>query len=221
MNTRPLHTPAEPNQLPDELLWETFKQGDKAAFSEIYQTHVDALYRYGMNFIRDSFLVKENIQDLFVNLWSRRESLGETNNIRFYLLRSLRRKIATHYKSDQKWSSFMTDDLAPLSNEIIAQSLEQFQYSSESELDLAKKLMLALDKLPVRQKEALYYIYYENLSYEEVAALMNVNIKTIYNLSWRGIETLRRTLPKNSFFSLSPVAIIMAFELLDNCQKIQ
>lgn len=115
----------------------------------------------------------------------------------------------------------MTDDMAPLSNEIIAQSLEQFHYSSESEMELAKKLMLALDKLPVRQKEALYYIYYENLSYEEVAALMNVNIKTVYNLTWRGIETLRKTLPKNSFFSLTPVAIIMAFELLENYQQIQ
>ena len=57
-----------------------------------------------------------------------------------------------------------------------------------------KVISKAIEGLPLRQKEALFHIYYEKLSYEEAASVMDVHIKTVYNLAWRGIEKLRKEL---------------------------
>ncbi|MCA1801955.1 MAG: hypothetical protein LC662_05810, partial [Rhodothermaceae bacterium] len=73
-------------------------------------------------------------------------------------------------------------------------SLETFNESEYSGEDIRKKLTSAVENLPLRQKEALFHIYYEKLSYEEAASVMDVNIKTVYNLVWRGVEKLRKDL---------------------------
>lgn len=197
----------------DEQLWDLFRSGDQEAFSKIYDAHVDGLYNYGMNFTKDSFLVKEVIQDLFVTIWSTRGQLGQTSNIRFYLMRALRRKISVFHKDQKKWESDATEDKFGLAQLLSKKSFEQFNKSNVSEKEVAEKLKLAMERLPLRQREALYHIYYEDLSYEEVAALMNVNIKTVYNLAWRGIEGLRKNLSKASIFYVSPILAISALKL--------
>ena len=55
----------------DSALWKDFREGEAYAFDEVYRLHVDALYNYGMNFVKDSELIKEVIQSLFVKLLSR------------------------------------------------------------------------------------------------------------------------------------------------------
>lgn len=199
-------------QFNDEELWDLFRKGDRNAFEMIYHKFVKQLFNYGMTFARDTYLVKESIQDLFVELWAQRQGLGSTDNIKFYLMRSLRRKIAKSQTEQQKWES-VSSATTRLSQIITKTSLEQFTAkSSESDKEIATKLSDAIASLPSRQREALYHIYYENLTYEQAASMMNVNVKTVYNLTWRGVETLRKALNKSSFFYLSPVLIAAAFE---------
>ena len=217
MATKHIKSLGGSKRLPDEFLWEAFRKGDKDSFSEIYYAHIEGLFKYGMSFAQDSFLIKESIQELFVDLWSRRESLGTTDNIRFYLLRALRRRISHHYKDKKRWE-LITEDRFNLPSFLGRRAADQPDESEDADQVIARKLLGALLKLPTRQKEALYHIYYENLSYEEVAALMNVNIKTVYNLSWRGIETLRKSLSKSKLFSFTPVHILMALDAMESFQ---
>jgi RNA polymerase sigma factor (sigma-70 family) len=72
--------------------------------------------------------------------------------------------------------------------------MEQYLHPEQAGEEVRAKMVNALDRLPLRQKEAIFFIYYEKMHYEEAATIMDVNIKTVYNLVWRGIECLRKEL---------------------------
>lgn len=210
LNERSIHHFFEDQN--DAQLWDLFRGGDRDAFELIYHKFVKQLYNYGMTFVPDAILVKESIQDLFVEIWANRERLGNTDNIKFYLMRSLRRKIAKTQSNSKRWESTSSTS-TKLSQIMSKRSLAEFtSRAGLTEKEIAQKLSEAISDLPARQREALYHIYYENLSYEEAASMMNVNVKTVYNLAWRGVESLRKTLSRANFFYLSPALIAAAVE---------
>ena len=82
----------------DQELWSKLKAGDKHSLREIYDLHLEYLLQYALRFSRNEDLIQDCIHDLFVEIWNRRESLGETNAIRPYLIVSLRRKLIRQLK---------------------------------------------------------------------------------------------------------------------------
>lgn len=195
VRTKLLDFPSGDGNIGDELLWSRFKAGDRTAFSMIYESHVDALYNYGKNFCQDHDLILDSIQDLFVEIWNRKEFLGDTGNIRYYLLKSLRRKIFASQKDSRRWYFDWIKAPFNWSDFYDKKAMDQFVDMEMDDSERKREMIVrAIDKLPLRQKEALFYVYYEELAYEEVASVMNVNIKTVYNFVWRAIETLRKNL---------------------------
>jgi DNA-directed RNA polymerase specialized sigma24 family protein len=81
------------NKEDERLIWSRFLKGDNQVLSLIYLQHSNALFDYGCRFTVDRDLVKDCIQEVFCSLIRNRSSLGETDNIRLYLLKSLKRKI--------------------------------------------------------------------------------------------------------------------------------
>jgi len=88
----------------DKQLWKTFKAGGKTDFAQIYEKHAAVLYNYGRHIRTDQALVKDCIQELFIDIWKNRKTLGATDSIKFYLLKSLRRKIIYEAKKGGKFT---------------------------------------------------------------------------------------------------------------------
>ncbi|QGY46976.1 hypothetical protein GM418_25935 [Maribellus comscasis] len=61
------------NQVEDKFywlkVWIQFKSGDQSAFEEIYSEYADTLFNFGLKLTADQDLVKDSIQDLFINLF--------------------------------------------------------------------------------------------------------------------------------------------------------
>lgn len=77
----------------DYNLLESFKKGNDVAFYQLYGPYADTLYSYGVHSSGDVSFVKDCIHDLFLDLYSYKNRLSETDNVQFYSLRCLRRKI--------------------------------------------------------------------------------------------------------------------------------
>ncbi|WP_373512115.1 RNA polymerase sigma factor [Persicitalea sp.] len=60
--------------------WDAFRAGDRAAFGQIYDQHIQELLSYGYRITSDRQLIRDNIQDLFLHLWSQRENLSPTDS---------------------------------------------------------------------------------------------------------------------------------------------
>lgn len=173
----------------DGILWRRFKNGDQAAFSSIYHANIQGLYSYGVHISDDTDLVEDCIQDLFIYLWDNRGNLSETNNIKFYLFKSLRRKILKTLELSQKKN---------ILSKAFKVSQPEMEYSHEHCLisgqiqDEGKEIIgRAMQALTKRQREAIRLKFYDNLSFQEIAGHMSLNIKSTYNLISRALEVLR------------------------------
>ncbi len=181
----------------DSEVWTSFLKGNKTAFEYIYQKYVDELFSYGMNIRSNRSLIKDSIQDLFIDLWNRRKYLSVTDNIKFYLFRSLRRKIKHLIERDKKL--YDEHPLENLSFVEIVFPFEQKLIAQQANDERKMKIKRSLLRLPERQREVINLIFFEQLSYEEVSEILSINIKSVYTLTWKAVTSLKRNILIISF----------------------
>jgi RNA polymerase sigma factor (sigma-70 family) len=170
-------------------LWNRFQQGDRTAFAAIYDAHINDLFHYGMHFCQDNERVKDCLQDLFQDLWSSRDHLAEhIQNIRYYLISSLRRRLLRALRNErrrQELQDFEFELTPPRENTLIQQ---------ETLAEQQRQLQQALMTLSRRQREAIYLRFYQGLSYQEVADIMEMQVDSVYNTISKAIGILRKTI---------------------------
>jgi RNA polymerase sigma factor (sigma-70 family) len=150
------------------------------------QAYARPLFRYGIRLVKDSDLVKDCIQDIFFELWNRREKISQAVSIKSYLFKALRLRL---FREQAKWnqSVMLTDDY-PFSVEF---SLEDKLIEQQTSEEIRLKLEKALNSLPKRQKEILYLRFYENLDHDQIAQVMELNRQSVYNLLHEAVNRLR------------------------------
>lgn len=169
-------------------LWDNFRNGSKEAFSQLYELFAADLYRYGYNLVRNKQLVEDCLHELFLHLHAHRSQLGPTDNIRFYMYRSLRRRLTD---SLTKLNKFDSDDYIFENAEFMIEPYES-QVIEEQTLELQKKIVIAeLNKLPKRQKEILYLVYMKGFTYQEASDAMDITMKSVYNTINVALTTLK------------------------------
>ncbi|MFC4871036.1 RNA polymerase sigma factor [Negadavirga shengliensis] len=179
---------SEDEHLPEMKLWDDFRAGSDAAYVEIYETHFEQLYAYGIRISGSKTLVKDCIHEVFIDLKELRRKLGPTDSIKFYLFKCLKRKL---YRELNRWDkrvqSFNTEG-----NFEFSVSPEQLLIEQQIDEEARKKLNQALEQLSPRRKEIIYYFFFEGLSYEQTQEIMGLeNVKTTRNLMYKTLGFLR------------------------------
>ena len=184
--------------LDDSTLWLSFKKGNDLAFSILYNRYVQRLYSYGMHSCRDKDLVLDCLQELFTLLWDRREKLSEVTCVNYYLFKSFRRLLMNRLTVGRKFLISLSDrdsygfDFSP--------SQEETLIEEEWETERNKKVRNSLHSLTKRQREAIYLKFFNQLSYHEVAAIMDLHVDSVYNLISKSIDLLRKKLKGDAVF---------------------
>ncbi|WPP50729.1 RNA polymerase sigma factor [Catalinimonas niigatensis] len=180
------------NHLGDDQLWGELQSGNTEAFEYIYEKNVQGLFDYGMHLHPDSDLIKDVIQELFIHIWQRRDSLSNVKNIRNYLMVSFRRSVITHLEAHKKWQGPMLEKMnhrvetdAPHESRMIAHEVFVRQ---------EQDLMTAIEKLPPRQKEIIYLLFFKKLPQKEIAQMMAINLASVYTLTSKAIKNLKQQL---------------------------
>jgi len=169
--------------------WDDLRNGDPAALSWLYKRYFKVLYNYGKKFNAEDQALEDAIHDLFVDLWRFRENLSATTSVRFYLYRSLRRRIV---RNDNGRDLFVSDGEI---SESLLRSVPSFEYETiekegtDRRVNHLKKL---LNDLSPRQYEAMILRFYDEMSFEEIGGILNVNEQSARNLVQRGVTQLRQ-----------------------------
>lgn len=195
----------------DRLIWLNFQAGDKVAYSSLYDAYFKQLYRYGLKISADANLVQDSIQELFIKLWRTRENLGQPVSTKSYLFESLRRTILKELaRKHYKVQATLPDDYhfeVCLPHEF---RLIDLQMTEERMLHLEK----ALQKLTRRQRDAIHLKFYGQLSYEEIAEIMELNVRSVYNLISKALEALYQEI--NQYDSLQVMHVLLALSALQS-----
>lgn len=184
----------------DLYLWNEYRGGNADAFGALVRVHYPDLFHYGTRFTRDAELVKDCLQDLFLELWINRETISETSFVKYYLLKSLRRKLSRRIGRSRytgSWEELHFETLFAGSPGVESSIIRE-----EGLLELARKMRSALSGLSKRQQEVVYLRFYVDADIEEIAEIMSVNRQSVYNLLHDALKKLKKLSGKPSRFFL-------------------
>jgi RNA polymerase sigma factor (sigma-70 family) len=171
-----------------KTLWTHFREGDKDALAEIYSDFVGVLYNYGYQICQDPFVVQDAIQDLFVDLWRMRATLSDAQSVKFYLFRSLRRRLHKAIEAQRSTTHF-EDNFGLSATLKEEETIDEAEYAQK-----IKQLHQHITTLPPRQVEAIRLRFFEGFSLEQIADMMDMNEQSVRNSINRAIQKLRSTL---------------------------
>lgn len=157
----------------------------------IYTTYVQVLYRYGCRFTADKELVKDAIQDVFLNLYTNPQLISPIKNIKVYLLKSIKNRILAALRS--KHNKNYTLENIPFSL-IQTPSDEELTIETEETRILKERVKKVFSNLTSRQCEVLYYKYVEELSVHEISLLLRINPQSVHNILYRAVIKARNIL---------------------------
>lgn len=164
-----------------------FVNGDIAAFSKLYNLHVNMLYNYGCKLTTDVELLKDCIQEVFIKIYNKRLELDTVANFKSYIIISLKNKLCDESRKRVNLSDVAVEDLDVLSGD----NIEKDYIANEKEMLDGVFVSKMLDQLSPRQRKAIILYYIEEKKYEDICAIMNMNYQSVRNLIHRGISKLR------------------------------
>jgi RNA polymerase sigma factor (sigma-70 family) len=178
------------------LTWVQFKEGDMEAFAIFYNLHIDRLYQYGHKLCHDDDTIKDAIQEVFLDLYLKREKNNTTpENLKYYLILALKRNLIKKLKSRRRFNE----------GEISEGNLVGLEFSPEYQLiekeqdeEVRAQILNALNQLPGKQKEAVYLRFNETMDYPEIALVLGITIESVRKQVYRALKTVRKLLNNKS-----------------------
>lgn len=132
------------------------------------------------------------IHDVFTEIWAKKERLTVPDNVRHYLLKSLKvRIIHLLHRQQRPCQSLTNPDFDDLWADPSAEDTFAEQEDTLNRQALVQKL---ISQLPPRQQEAIRLRFVEELDYAEIADVLAINRQSAQNLVFRGVEKLRQWL---------------------------
>ena len=183
----------------DITLWNQLRSGDEEAFSSLFERYYSTLVNYGKALMTGEDLVKDCVQDVFVDIWTYRYKLNEAIVVKAYLLSSVRKRIARLHHREHIFSNIKQIDSLEF---LFDFSIEDRLIADETTAKKVEQLNKSINQLSDRQKEAIYLRYHQGLSVEQVAEVLNLNYQSTKNLLHRAILQLRKDFPISVLFLL-------------------
>src|SRR5690606_34399511 len=158
----------------EERIWEGVRNGNQNALGELYTLFVDSLFSYGVSQTNDREFVMDCIHDLFLDLYKYRKGLSNTDNIKYYLIKSLKRKIIQKYKTKVIPFSKLFPDTHPEDRYDFIESHEEVLIHNEFLNEKDKKLNDALDTLTTKQRRGLFLKFTQQRTYKDISEIMGI-----------------------------------------------
>jgi RNA polymerase sigma factor (sigma-70 family) len=174
----------------DTLLWMSFKQGNKAAFAKIFKKYYSDLFYYGVKLVSDEDLVKDELQELFADLWNKRQNLSDITHIKAYLIKSFRRKVLKTISNNRKISIVEIDETQEIEFQM---SIEDLMIKNEQDNIDLNQLRTSIESLNKTQKEIIYLKFYNDLDYQDIAEITGLKYQSIRNSMHKALKMLRNS----------------------------
>jgi RNA polymerase sigma-70 factor, ECF subfamily len=167
-------------ETPDETIARQIRNGETAAFAELYSRHKQVVYLYCTRFLGRTAAAEDIFQDVFLKCFEQLRQGKAIANMRAYLLSAAHNR-CLNFMRDTKYAQCIDEvkDLIP------APRLDQ---------DDAQTLHLLLQQISAENREALLLCEYQGYSYNEIAEMTSVPLSTVRKRIFRARQKLRALL---------------------------
>jgi RNA polymerase sigma-70 factor (ECF subfamily) len=188
--------PGEPDSDADLML--RVKRGDRAAFEALVEKYKQPLMNFVQRTLRDEAEAEDLAQNVFLQVFKSRARYERTAKFSTWLFTIARNLCLNEIRRRSRHPAESLE-------ETHAQHEDQPQKQYEDKTvalpvdtllhgELAEKIEEALAALPENQRSALLLCRQEELSYEEIAKILDCSLPATKSLIHRGRETLKEKL---------------------------
>ena len=164
------------NHTPDitALLYRLTCNSDEASYRQLFDLFFPSLKRFAVTFVKDARQAEEIASDVLIVLWENRHKLAGIENLRIYLFVVARNKCLNLLKSRLANPVISLEDIQ-VDIAFTGKNPEQLYINTE----MRRKIAQTINALPQRCKLVFKLVKEESLSYREVAAILNISVKTV------------------------------------------
>lgn len=163
-----------------------FEGDPEAALETMFRAHSLAMCRYANGILNDQDEAKEMVQQVFIELWEKRNQIEIRVSLRSYLYRSVHNRCLNAIKAKKKFN-----------HDIEMHDLKMYSASSDAALkyrELKEKTERAISSLPPQCERIFRMSREEHLKYAEIAQLLELSVKTVENQMGKALKQLRAAL---------------------------
>ncbi|WP_276361723.1 RNA polymerase sigma-70 factor [Daejeonella sp. H1SJ63] len=173
-------------KIEDVDLMDRMRSGDDIALKLIYNKYWNHLFNSAYNILRDQQACEDIIQDVFVNLWNKRELIEIKVSLKSYLFASTRYEVYRQVRLGN-----VREDIFDHVHERMATATE---YGNIEHRELLSQINSIVDNLSAKCKEVYKLSREEQLSHKEIASQLDISTKTVENHLNKALRQLRTSL---------------------------
>lgn len=179
----------------DTVLLDRLAGGDEKALNEIYLHYWQDLFMCAYNVLRDKAACEDIVQDLFVQLWQKRNTIQINTSLRAYLYTAVRYNVFRQIRTGKVRSELFTEATERMS----ANTTDSIMAEKEMNRHVAR----VVAGLPDKCREVYKLSREEQLSHKEIASRLNISTKTVENQLTIALKRVRASLNTVMFLLLA------------------
>ena len=160
-------------------------ESDAAArFDALTRAHYAGLCNFAFRFVGSRDIAEDIVQDVLVGVWRRHQYFDYSDPLP-YLYQSVRNQVVSYARKRtvrERWLQRVRREPQPVSETAAA--------SAETS-DLAQAIAVAIDALPERCRLIFTMSREQDLTYQEIAGILGISVKTVETQMSRALKTLR------------------------------
>lgn len=157
----------------DTLITVKIRQGDEEAFREVYDFYHIQMFYIAKKYVKEKSLAEDAVQDVFVKLWEKRNTLDENKSLKGFLFTMLKNHVLNVLRDMKK-------ETVPITK--IVESTLPCQGCADEQViyrDYQNILKKGLSELSNRKREVFELKTIEGYSNPEIAEILEINIRTV------------------------------------------
>lgn len=156
----------------DRALIEAFQQGDEFAFVSLYNRHKGAIYAFCFKMLLDREQALDVMQETFLRIYENRDRLLNAGSFKAWTFTIARNQCLNHLRRSHRHVAL--DERLPLPEALPLRQLAALEKSEQIAL-----VNHFLAQLKPDYREVLILREYQNLSYEEIAAITRSTLSAV------------------------------------------
>ena len=155
-------------------------------FRELY----DPLGKYACKLVLDHDIAEDIVQEVFVRIWEKHQSIIQSPQVRPYLYRAVRNTCFNHLGAQKRMQVSSLSDTELSEEEMTTWTVTEGPDDDEipNYRELLKK---GIEQLPEKCREIFLLSRTGNLSNQEIADNLGISIKTVNNQTWKAMKLLK------------------------------
>lgn len=182
----------------EKQLFEQIAHGDDAAFTIIFHHYNRRIFPFVLKMIKSEFMAEEIVQEVFMKLWRKRESLASVENPNAYLFSMATNRTLDQLKKISNETRLIREVTQAMRN-IHSDSIEEWMDGKETEHLLHE----AISQLSPQRQLVYKLSRQQGKSYKQIAEELNISPKTVQSHLVEAVSSIKHYLQNTPGGSLT------------------